>query len=82
MHDTEESGVALKLVWLERGLAKTSADAGVLPTADFHDFGKQLMLLTTQTLIPFPSKVLNPPELISSVSTGYDSGGGLTTCMR
>lgn len=49
MHDTEKSGIALKLVWLERGYPRASAVADVLSTAGFPDFGKQLTLLATQT---------------------------------
>ncbi|EBP9549234.1 hypothetical protein ATQ53_24390 [Salmonella enterica] len=45
MHDTDKSGVALKLVWLERGHPRASAVADVLSAAGFPDFGKQLQLL-------------------------------------
>jgi hypothetical protein len=49
MHDTAKSGVALKLVWLERGHPRASAVADVLSAAGFPDFGKQLTLRATQT---------------------------------
>lgn len=49
MHDTDKSGVDLKLVWLERGHPRASAVADVLSAAGFPDFGKQLILLATQT---------------------------------
>jgi hypothetical protein len=54
MHDTEKSGLALKLVWLERGHPRASAVADVLSAAGFPDFGKQLTLLATQTAETFP----------------------------
>ncbi|ACH73582.1 hypothetical protein FORC89_p040 (plasmid) [Salmonella sp. FORC89] len=39
-YDTEKSGVALSLVWLERGHPRASAVADVLSAAGFPDFGK------------------------------------------
>ena len=48
-HDTEKSGIALKLVWLERGHPRASAVADVLSAAGFPDFGKQLTLLAKQS---------------------------------
>ncbi|ENN8379024.1 hypothetical protein ACAX46_004504 [Providencia rettgeri] len=45
MHDTKKSGVALKLVWLERGHPKADAVADVLSTENFPDFGKLLLKL-------------------------------------
>lgn len=38
MHDTDKSGVDLKLVWLERGQTRASAVADVLSAAGFPDF--------------------------------------------
>ncbi|WP_367892899.1 DUF6685 family protein (plasmid) [Enterobacter asburiae] len=49
MHDTEKTGVALRLAWLERGHPRASAVADVLSAAGFPDFGKQLNLLSIQT---------------------------------
>ncbi|EPA91458.1 hypothetical protein H237_5651 [Klebsiella pneumoniae UHKPC57] len=48
MHDTDKSGVALKLVWLERGHPRASAVANVLSAAGFPDFGKQLQQLAKE----------------------------------
>ncbi|ECS6589236.1 hypothetical protein B7M42_22045 [Salmonella enterica subsp. enterica serovar Newport] len=45
MHDTDKSGVALKLVWLERGHPRASAVADVLLAAGFPDFGNKLQQL-------------------------------------
>ncbi|EAM5558106.1 hypothetical protein F9N44_23385 [Salmonella enterica] len=47
-HDTDKSGVALKLVWLERGHPRASAVANVLSAAGFPDFGKQLQQLAKE----------------------------------
>ncbi|EIN0470466.1 hypothetical protein LMH05_004843 [Escherichia coli] len=49
MHDAEKAGVALRLVWLERGHPRASAVADVLSAAGFADFGNQLNLLAIQT---------------------------------
>ncbi|HEJ7033264.1 TPA: DUF6685 family protein [Serratia marcescens] len=49
MHDADKSGIALKLVWLDRSHPRASAVADVLSAAGFPDFGKQLKLLATQT---------------------------------
>lgn len=46
--DTDKSGVALKLVWLERGHPRASAVADVLSAAGFPDFGKQLQQLAKE----------------------------------
>lgn len=40
MHDTEKSGVALRLAWLERGHPRASTVADVLSAVDFTDYGK------------------------------------------
>ncbi|HGB1823844.1 TPA: hypothetical protein ACIUGV_004915 [Salmonella enterica subsp. enterica serovar Bahrenfeld] len=40
MHDTEKSGVTLKLVWLERCHPGARIVADVLSVAGFPDFGK------------------------------------------
>lgn len=48
MHDTDKSGVDLKLVWLERGHPRASAVADVLSAAGFPDFGKQLQQLAKE----------------------------------
>lgn len=49
MHDTEKTGVALRLAWLERAHPRASAVADVLSAAGFPDFGKRLNLLAIQT---------------------------------
>ncbi|BDO00200.1 MULTISPECIES: DUF6685 family protein [Enterobacteriaceae] len=48
MHDTDKSGVDLKLVWLERCHPRASAVADVLSAAGFPDFGKQLQQLAKE----------------------------------
>ncbi|EBJ8713026.1 hypothetical protein D1C31_26070, partial [Salmonella enterica] len=48
MHDTDKSGVDLKLVWLERGHPRASAVADVLSAAGFPDFGKLLQQLAKE----------------------------------
>lgn len=50
MHDKDKSGVALKLIWLDRGNPRANAVAAVLTRAGFPDFGKQLAQLATQTV--------------------------------
>lgn len=50
MHDEDKSGVALKLIWLDRGNPRANAVASVLTRAGFPDFGKQLTQLATQTV--------------------------------
>ena len=48
LHDTDKSGVDLKLVWLERCHPRASAVADVLSAAGFPDFGKQLQQLAKE----------------------------------
>lgn len=63
MHDTEKSVVPLKLVWLERGHPRARADADVLFTAGFPDFGKQLSLLAKQS-----AKIMSREGTLSRLS--------------
>lgn len=51
MHDENKSGVALKLIWLDRDNPRANAVAAVLTRAGFPDFAKQLTRLATQTSV-------------------------------
>ncbi|EAA5488513.1 hypothetical protein DQD41_23845 [Salmonella enterica subsp. enterica] len=69
MHDTKKSGVALKLVWLERGHPRSSDVADVLSAAGFPTFGKQL-----QQLAKGASGMTSGDKSADSASDGERSG--------
>lgn len=51
IHDENKSGVALKLIWLDRGNPRANAVAAVLARAGFPDFAKQLTRLAKKTSV-------------------------------